>query len=230
VSEWWQRVDRKSQLQEVRFLIPNGGCLVFVGDSRSGREQMAVLAEESFSYFGYTVHRVSESAGIPSLKGLLIEVWRRMTPTAPATQTPPWVAQAARLTPGGVVNQLIGIGEEQPEPRTAIILEGVDQAGPLPSHQAALLPELAARTGWPVVALSSEEAGTPWQSLGASVRLSTLPDFGADDVRDCLMGALELASRSVQDLEAGLQFAMSGGTGSLRPADAYMLLSSWGSE
>ncbi|MGB0091836.1 MAG: hypothetical protein WBP81_04810 [Solirubrobacteraceae bacterium] len=110
--------------------------------------------------------------------------------------------------------------------RTAILLEAVDAAGTIPSHEIRLLDELAAQTRWPVVATSHAEADSEWSQLsrGGSIPLG---GFGAEDLTRCLRSAPECADRTVDEIDERVSLIVANRAGPVRPTEAYALLEDW---
>src|SRR5947209_6336051 len=99
--DWWERIDRESEREALRELIPDGGCLVLEGDEQSGHAQAADLIDESLHGFGYRVIRADLGIGRPvSARSLLLEVWKELTPTPAPGDLPLWVQHAGSLTTG----------------------------------------------------------------------------------------------------------------------------------
>jgi hypothetical protein len=223
---WWTQIDRDPQLFAIRRVLSEGGCLVIQGDVRSGREVMAVIAEEFCEEFGYPVVRASAFGGPPGLKTVLRSVWQQLAGPVRADETPPWIARAAALTPAGIVEEVARLARSQE--RSVLILEAVDAPGPLPEHQIPLFEHLGQALAWPVIVISHAESGTRWSRHLAQDRICPLTDFSLEDIRRCVMRAPECAERSPAEIEQRLGLIAAGAApASVRPTEAYALLQDW---
>lgn len=214
--QWWERIDRKAELAAVRGLVPRGGCLIFRGDNRAGREQMARLAAERLGAFGRRVVRADPPYGFPGVKQLLVEVWKQVHPVVPPGDLPPWAVQAASLNPGMIAMELAKLAKENPD--IALVLDEIDSSEPWPPHHVPVLARLSRETRWPVVAASVEESHTDWSTSSATVM--DLRDFTAEDLREVALSAPELAEKDQDELER--EIALITRTGTIRPFRAYL--------
>jgi hypothetical protein len=224
---WWLHIDRDDELKALRELLPGGGCLVMEGDDEAGRPQAGDLAEHYLSERGYEVIRVDLGGRVASLKTYLQELWQRAAPPPAPTETPPWLLRAAGQTARSISREIEEIARRR-SGFVAVIFDDIDGEVGLEQHDVEALARLASATGWPFVVTSIIDT-SDWSSLPMGSRLLRLGDFTVEHVRAALTSAPELATMSMDKLDAALEVLIeaSGGSSMFRPRTVYNLLQLW---
>ena len=221
MSDWWLEVDRLREQEAFRGLIPNGGCLVLVGDERAGHAGIARLLTTRARDFGYEPFGISRVKLETSVKRLLLSAWELVSPQPPDAVIRRWRVPGARLRISEVVEELAQTLLEL-DPRPALFFETPDRHDRLLPEEALAFPGLAEAARCPIVITSRSDAGTDWPRE-PRCRVRRLSDFSRDDILSLLMASPAMRGQSLDDL-VGVAEMVTGGADTVAPDVAYVRL------
>jgi hypothetical protein len=201
--EWWERVDRERELEVVRKLVPDGGCVVLIGDERSGRHQVAKLAEDFLRDFGHDCHRIAQASYPMDLRRTLLRVWEKLSPAPAPTVIPPWVARAGFISTSEVITEVVKLLGRRAN-RPALVLEDIDRDTPLQGYECGMLRDFSHQAKCPTVLTSRTEARSEWTAV-SGLEIVNLEGFTREDVWQCIVRSAQLGQRTEPELRAVME-------------------------
>lgn len=218
---WYERIDRRLELDAVRTLIPSGGCLVLQGDRSRGIDQATSLCSAFLRDFGYECTHVSLTGRTGGIRDFIVAAIESLRPPSDGFHLSA-AAETANLTDHDVMTTCAEILSDRPS--HAVLFENIDRTVTPETHRMFLFGQLAKQAAQPVIVTCSREHA--WPSAGGVSSL-ILKEFNVADVRAKLMSAPELGHKTSHELESALEAVFPSATSdqaTVAPRDAYLFL------
>lgn len=218
MSEWWQGVDRQDVVTAARSLAAGPGCLVLVGDERSGRDHALGLVEDMLKSCDLDVLTIGSDDQPATLRTLLYVAWKTLVPRQPGYQ-PEWVIAHGGISTRDIVGRIREAVLTRPEPR-ALVLRDLGRDCRLEEYDLALIDAMAGEIPCPVVISACEESHGSWHA-SRRARVVRLAPFTEADVRTCLESNAARVQVPPDELDEWVGFICAPDPTNVEPARAY---------
>jgi hypothetical protein len=225
VTEWWLDVDRDRERQAVRSAGPNGGCVILIGDARSGRRNALRLLASEAEDAGYESFALAEPRQGVTLKHWLLGAWKMIAPPLEVGIVRPWEVPGPRLSVAEIVAHIASTAAALDRP-VALLFDSPDRYERLARSDVDALLDLARQTAGLVVVATDTRSRTKWHS-DPMPQIIRLEPFRRDDVVRALMAAPMMTGKGLDDL-AQVADLITGGADEVDPDTAYARLVAWG--
>jgi hypothetical protein len=222
--DWWLALDRDEVRGASTKAAASPGCLVLKGKFVSGVAEALAIVEDTLNEHGFTCHNVATYHTPGGFTNAVIEMFSVLSEPTSSASLPANLLSIREATPEHAVTYLRTALRQQVG-KTAMLIDGIDEAERLTERELAALEDLAVTSRMPII-MTASDPGTRWQVLSRSQVLG-LKHFTIDEVLAFVIAHSpgDTGLTSLDDLNGSLKAIEGlGHKGQVRPREAYVAL------